>query len=134
MHADMAEILTPKAVRRLILTVTIGLEERELHGLKFEMEHAFAQLEISHNLLDQKYRRSLWLGHGCPIAGLSGDDGEQQCSGVKEDGVPRHIPLDFLRDPILQLEEELAKMKLTESGVRIPGLNDDAIQFTQKGI
>ena len=83
---------------------------------------------VSHRELDRRYRRALWFQHGCPPAGLYGDDGEMQCSGVMVDGKPRHRPLDFARDPILFLEDELGKMKLTESGIIFKGLNDEPIQ------
>jgi len=79
----------------------------------------------SHRELDRKYRRALWFQHGCPPEVHYGDEGEMQCSGVRVDGTPRHRPLDFQRDPILFLEEELGKVKLCEAGVVIANINDE---------
>jgi len=51
-------------------------------------------------------RRQIWLSHGCPIASLYGDDGEMQCASG------RHKPLDFKRQPIAEILEELQRANL----------------------
>ena len=89
------------------------------------VDYLIMQVMASHRELDRKYRRALWFQHGCPLEGHCGDDGDMQCSGVRVDGTPRHRPLDFQRDPILFLEEELGKVKLCEAGVVITNLNDE---------
>lgn len=92
------------------------------------------QLADSHDLIDYKYRRSLWLSHGCFGECLK-DDGEMLCIGTRapQSEPARHPALDFKRDTILRLEEEISKAKLTESGIIIPGLNDDHIKFAKPG-
>jgi len=91
-----------------------------LQGQGAAIREEVMRLTASHEDLNKKYRRSLWLSHGCPIGGLYGDDGEMQCANFDRHGV-----LDFVRMTVLHLEEELGKMHLTESGIIIPGLNDD---------
>jgi hypothetical protein len=124
-------ILTIEQVRRIIMTEELGGMDRII---------------ASHDLLDRKYRRTLWMQHGCPIA-QAFDDTTMQCGGRHEfpddARFKPHGPLDFHKDTILDLETELAKMKLAESGVRIPNLNDEpwrwppeknAVQTAQDGI
>lgn len=41
-------------------------------------------------------RRQLWLGHGCPLSILYGDEGEMQCNALQ-------CRLDFKRAPIGEL-------------------------------
>lgn len=47
----------------------------------------------------REIREWLWINHGCPISSLYGDDGELQCGN----GRPHHLPLDFRRQPLLEL-------------------------------
>lgn len=86
-------------------------------------------LIASHQELDQKYRRALYLSHGCDEKQRIEVDGEMLCGAHICPMWPcRHPKLDFRRDSILHLETELGKMKLTESGIIIPGLNDDMVK------
>lgn len=123
------EILSAKEVADLIFLATMDLSLLKHTGnIQREVETAFTRLKRSHDLLEEKYRRTLWLQHGCPIA-QSVDDKTMRCGGRQEfpdDARSKpHGWLDFQTDTILDLETELAKMKLVESGVRIPNLNDD---------
>ena len=45
-------------------------------------------------------RKTLWLGHGCTISALYGDDGERQCNSCR---------IDFRRDSFDRIEEVLRK-------------------------
>jgi len=56
---------------------------------------------------EKKLRELLWLNHGC--MGLYGDDGEMQCNCA---GV--HIPIDFKRDSVLEIENKLMSRNLKE--------------------
>ena len=53
---------------------------------------------------EYRIRKYLWLNHGCPPHLLYGDDGEMQCGGVLNN---RHKPLDFKRQPITDLLDEI---------------------------
>lgn len=121
-------ILTRKHINKILIDSTYNIDELPLEKRRF-IEESINSLVDSHHELDQKYRKALWVSHGCDSAGLYGDDGEMQCRSQRKEGVRRHIPLDFKRDTILHLETELGKMKLTESGITIPGLNDKAVEI-----
>lgn len=43
---------------------------------------------------ENEFRREMWLGHGCEIHALYGDDGEMQCNKCL---------IDFKREPIRSL-------------------------------
>ena len=110
------------------------METKEVRDLMLFWDHdaptqrLVMALASSHDQLDQKYRRALWLSHGCNVNPHS-DAGEMLCTGgfQPHTDAKRHRPLDFKRDTILDLETALAKLKLTESGVIFPGLNDEPI-------
>jgi restriction alleviation protein Lar len=48
-------------------------------------------------------RREWWLNHGCPFAGVYGDDGEMQCG---------HCATDFKRDPLEELRARVFNLRL----------------------
>lgn len=48
-------------------------------------------------------RELLWLGHGCPIISLYGDDGEMQCNNSQI-----HKPIDFKRDSPDEIKRKLS--------------------------
>jgi hypothetical protein len=50
---------------------------------------------------NNEWRRLLWLGHGCPIESLYGDDGEMQCNNCG-------CFMDFKRDPIEKIIRHLS--------------------------
>ncbi len=114
-----AKILSPAAIASV---------KQEFSKFHTGVDYLILAVLTSHDELDHKYRRSLWFSHGCDTAGLYGDDGEMQCAGEIKDDRRRHPPLDFNRDTILKLEEEIGKMKLTESGIIFKGLNDEPIE------
>jgi hypothetical protein len=47
-----------------------------------------------------KFRKLLWLRHGCPISVLYGDDGEMQCG---------KCGIDFIRDSVELIEKKWSK-------------------------
>lgn len=51
---------------------------------------------------ERRAREVLWLGHGCPISALYGDDGEMQCNHGA-----RHGFIDFKREPWDQIQGRL---------------------------
>jgi hypothetical protein len=57
-------------------------------------------------------RQMLWLGHGCGIAPLYGDDGELQCNNTA-----RHRPLDFKREDWDVLQAEILRLNLAAAPV-----------------
>lgn len=52
--------------------------------------------------IELRFRQRLWLGHGCSIAVLYGDDGEMQCNNIAAHGA-----IDFKRDKLDDIEERL---------------------------
>jgi len=64
------------------------------------------EMERATDIDEMKLRELLWLGHGCPILCLYGDDGEMQCNNTK-----RHKPIDFLRNSPFEIEKLLKNLK-----------------------
>jgi hypothetical protein len=54
-------------------------------------------------------RREWWMNHGCEYPAMYGDDGEMQCAN----GWPHHLPLDFKRQPVAELEEAVRMARLS---------------------
>jgi hypothetical protein len=60
--------------------------------------------------LETELRELYWKGHGCSIALLYGDDGEMQCNNID-----RHRPLDFKRESLDVIKEELMRARIQQS-------------------
>lgn len=63
---------------------------------------------VKYKGLENKYRKKIWLSHGCSST-LYGDDGEMQCLNVK-----KHSFIDFKRQPIDEIEKKLFDFGVVE--------------------
>lgn len=73
-----------------------GLIQAEADRLALELNAAIER--------EEEARRTLWLGHGCDIAALYGDDGEMQCNAL-------HCFKDFRREPLSELIAHTFKLR-----------------------
>ena len=61
--------------------------------------------------VDLELRRWWWLGHGCPMPSLYGDDGEMQC------GTCHH---DFKRESLADLRDHVYARKMAQLAAHVP--------------
>lgn len=107
-HEDAAKVLR----ERYITSPVASRQELEAAITAFGRRCAEAMREECKKI-EARYRHYLWLNHGCPSAGLYGDDGEMQCNNGK-----RHGYIDFKREPLGQVECRLEEMKLRQLKVQ----------------
>jgi len=95
----------------------LARQQTEMDSLSKAITHmqAISTTQVEqYRALEGEYRKVLWLGHGCAIVGLYGDDGEMQCSQGRY-----HKPLDFKRDSLTLLLDQITQgrmVRMAETG------------------
>ena len=89
------------------------LEDRDwMHRVVLSPEATLARLQEliaepeQPDWVEQRLRREWWLGHGCSVATLYGDDGEMQCNALT-------CHRDFKREPLKALENHVEMRRRT---------------------